>query len=72
VPEQREAEQATLHSRSESEYRHLHHHHEQPDQSERNVQPVASDKREECGTRKALRCGVAPMAICLRLPDLET
>ena len=35
-----------------------------PDQSERDVKPVAANKREE-SRKKALRCGVAPIAIML-------
>src|ERR1700759_5853565 len=53
VPEQGEAEQAMLYSRSESEYRHLHHHHGQPDQSERDVKPMAAHKREERRKKRA-------------------
>src|SRR5258705_2216146 len=72
VPEQGEAEQAMLHSRNESEYRHLHHHDDKPDQSECDVQPVATDKREECGEKSApLRRRADGDHVC-EFADLET
>ena len=72
VPEQGEAEQAALHGGAKALDRDLRHHHRQPDQSGGDMQPVAADKREEGGKKRAALRGRAEGDHVGELADLES
>src|ERR1700758_2652502 len=58
VPKKSEAEKPAFDGRAQPLDRDLDHHHDEPDQAERDVQPMATYKREEGGKKRAaLRVG---------------
>jgi hypothetical protein len=71
MPEQRKAEEAALHSGAKALDRDLRHHHKQPDQAESDVEPVASNKREEVGKKRAAMRACAVGDHPGELADLE-